>query len=161
MSINATNRSLSLTAVSIQIHDFNAGDELARLSQSAAVGSVVTFTGLVRDNNLDDKVKGLYLEHYPGMTESSLQNIIDEATGRWSLQAVRVIHRVGQLYPTDQIVFVGTASAHRKDAFAACEFIMDFLKTRAPFWKKETTPQGDRWIDERQSDKDAAQQWEE
>ena len=94
------------------------------------------------------------------MTESALQAIIDEACGRWSLYAISVIHRVGQLHPTDRIVFVGTASAHRQDAFAACDFIMDYLKTRAPFWKKETTPDGDRWIEERQSDKDAAQRWQ-
>ena len=94
------------------------------------------------------------------MTEGALQAIAEEASERWSLYGVSIIHRVGQLHPTDRIVFVGTASAHRQDAFAACDFIMDYLKTRAPFWKKETTPEGDRWIEERQSDKDAAQRWE-
>ncbi|MET4693948.1 molybdopterin synthase catalytic subunit MoaE [Endozoicomonas lisbonensis] len=146
--------------ISVQTRDFDPAREQARLSDNAAVGGIVTFTGLVRDNNLDDNVSGLYLEHYPGMTESALQAIAEEASERWSLYGVSIIHRVGQLHPTDRIVFVGTASAHRQDAFAACDFIMDYLKTRAPFWKKETTPEGDRWIEERQSDKDAAQRWE-
>ena len=146
--------------ISVQTDDFDPAQEQILLAKDSGVGGVVTFTGMVRDNNLDDQVKGLYLEHYPGMTESALQGIADEACERWSLHTVSVIHRVGQLHPTDRIVFVGTASAHRQDAFAACDFIMDYLKTRAPFWKKETTPEGDRWIEERQTDKDAAQRWQ-
>lgn len=126
-----------------------------------AIGAIVTFTGLVRDLNLGDGVCGLFLEHYPGMTEKSLQAIADEACQRWDLQRVQIIHRVGQLLPADQIVYVGVSSAHRGDAFAACEFIMDYLKTRAPFWKRESTAQGDRWVEARQSDQDAAARWQE
>lgn len=146
--------------IAIQTEDFDPGLAQSELGKNSGVGGIVTFTGLVRDNNLDDTVRGLYLEHYPGMTEHSLRAIVDEACERWSLHAVSVIHRVGQMYPCDRIVFVGTASAHRNEAFAACEFIMDYLKTRASFWKKETTPEGDRWIEERQSDRDAAQKWQ-
>ena len=113
----------------------------------------------MRDLNLGDQVGGLFLEHYPGMTEKALQDIVDEAQQRWMIQAVRLTHRIGQLYPGDRIVFVGVASAHRQEAFAACEFIMDYLKTRAPFWKKETTPDGDRWVDARESDQEAAKRW--
>ncbi|WP_257294762.1 molybdopterin synthase catalytic subunit MoaE [Endozoicomonas sp. YOMI1] len=145
--------------ISIQAEDFNPGQEYERLEGNKSSGAIVTFTGKVRDMNLGDKVGGLFLEHYPGMTEQALQQIIDEAMARWELQTVRVIHRIGQMYPGDRIVFVAVASAHRKEAFAACEFIMDYLKTRAPFWKKETTPEGDRWVDERESDQEAADRW--
>ncbi|MGB1270966.1 MAG: molybdopterin synthase catalytic subunit MoaE [Endozoicomonas sp.] len=144
--------------ISVQTEDFNPGHEHERLG-SQSTGAIVTFTGTVRDMNLGDQVGGLYLEHYPGMTENALQAIIDEARERWDLLAVRVIHRVGQMYPGDRIVFVGVSSAHRKEAFEACEFVMDYLKTRAPFWKKESTPEGDRWVEERSSDKDAAERW--
>ena len=123
-------------------------------------GAVVTFTGKVRNHNLGDDVAALTLEHYPGMTEKALQEITDEARQRWPLQRVSVIHRIGELFPGDEIVFVGVTSAHRSSAFAAAEFIMDYLKTRAPFWKRETTVQGDRWVDARSSDHEAAQRWD-
>ena len=123
-------------------------------------GAVVTFTGKVRNHNLGDDVAALTLEHYPGMTEKALQEITDEARQRWPLQRVSVIHRIGELFPGDEIVFVGVTSAHRSSAFAAAEFIMDYLKTRAPFWKRETTGQGDRWVDARSSDHEAAQRWD-
>ncbi|WP_210504470.1 molybdopterin synthase catalytic subunit MoaE, partial [Pantoea ananatis] len=123
-------------------------------------GAVVTFTGKVRNHNLGDDVAALTLEHYPGMTEKALQEIIDDARQRWPLQRVSVIHRIGELFPGDEIVFVGVTSAHRSSAFAAAEFIMDYLKTRAPFWKRETTEQGDRWVDARNSDHEAAQRWD-
>ncbi|WP_422474161.1 molybdopterin synthase catalytic subunit MoaE [Endozoicomonas sp. ALB032] len=145
--------------ISIQKDDFDPGYEQDQLSGNTGTGALVTFTGLVRDENLGDDVGGLYLEHYPGMTEKTLQEIIDEAAERWPLQAIKVIHRVGQLQPGDRIVFVGVASAHRKAAFEICEFVMDYLKTRAPFWKKETTPEGDRWVDARESDEQAAKRW--
>ena len=146
--------------ISIQTDDFNPGFEHQQLSDNPSAGAIVTFTGTVRDMNLGDSVGGLYLEHYPGMTEKALQDILDEASERWELQACRVIHRVGKMVPGERIVFVGVSSAHRKAAFAACEFIMDYLKTRAPFWKRETTPEGDRWVAERNSDQQAAERWE-
>ena len=148
-----------MAVISIQAKDFDPGFEHQQLSENPAAGAIVTFTGTVRDMNLGNSVGGLYLEHYPGMTEKALQDILAEACERWDLQACRVIHRIGQMHPGDRIVFVGVASAHRKAAFAACEFIMDYLKTRAPFWKKETTPEGDRWVSERDSDQQAAQRW--
>ncbi len=120
---------------------------------------MVTFVGKVRDMNLGDKVIGLSLEHYPGMTEKSLSEICDQAQTRWPLLSVRVIHRVGDLKLGDQIVFVGVSSAHRGAAFEACEFIMDFLKTKAPFWKKERTSEQTRWVESRESDNKAAQRW--
>ncbi|WP_293773768.1 molybdopterin synthase catalytic subunit MoaE [uncultured Pantoea sp.] len=123
-------------------------------------GAVVTFTGKVRNHNLGDDVAALTLEHYPGMTEKALQEIVDAARERWPLQRVTVIHRVGELFPGDEIVLVGVTSAHRGSAFSAAEFIMDYLKTRAPFWKREATEQGDRWVDARDSDHQAARRWE-
>ncbi|WP_434745103.1 molybdopterin synthase catalytic subunit MoaE [Candidatus Pantoea rara] len=123
-------------------------------------GAVVTFTGKVRNHNLGDNVAALTLEHYPGMTEKALQEIIDAARERWPLQRVTVIHRVGELFPGDEIVLVGVTSAHRGSAFSAAEFIMDYLKTRAPFWKREATEQGERWVDARDSDHQAAQRWD-
>ncbi|MFV9667751.1 molybdopterin synthase catalytic subunit MoaE [Pantoea sp. ARC607] len=123
-------------------------------------GAVVTFTGKVRNHNLGDNVAALTLEHYPGMTEKALQEIVDAARERWPLQRVTVIHRVGELFPGDEIVLVGVTSAHRGSAFSAAEFIMDYLKTRAPFWKREATEQGDRWVDARDSDHQAARRWE-
>ncbi|AOE40645.1 molybdopterin synthase catalytic subunit MoaE [Pantoea agglomerans] len=123
-------------------------------------GAVVTFTGKVRNHNLGNDVAALTLEHYPGMTEKALQEIVDAARERWPLQRVTVIHRVGELFPGDEIVLVGVTSAHRDSAFSAAEFIMDYLKTRAPFWKREATEQGDRWVDARDSDHQAAQRWE-
>ena len=144
--------------ISIQAEDFNPGLEQEYLSNSHS-GAVVTFTGLVRDFNLGGEVTGLFLEHYPGMTERCLQKISDEAKMRWPLQGVRVIHRIGQLSTGDRIVFVGVTSAHRHAAFTACEFIMDYLKTQAPFWKKETTLAGDRWLDACEQDQQAAKRW--
>jgi molybdopterin synthase catalytic subunit len=123
-------------------------------------GAVVTFTGKVRNHNLGNDVAALTLEHYPGMTEKALQEIVDAARERWPLQRVTVIHRVGELFPGDEIVLVGVTSAHRGSAFSAAEFIMDYLKTRAPFWKREATEQGDRWVDARDSDHQAAQRWD-
>lgn len=147
--------------VSIQKEDFDAGAlQKSLLSAGADIGATAVFIGSVRSRE-DDPVEAMELEHYPGMTERSIQDIIDEARGRWSLGAVQVIHRVGRLLPGDQIVYVGVTSAHRGEAFQACEFIMDYLKTRAPFWKKETTRDGARWVDARESDDVAAQRWSE
>lgn len=141
--------------------DFNPGAEIAALhAGQPKVGAVASFVGLVRDVNEGDAVQTLALEHYPAMTEKSLRGIVDDAMGRWTLLDVTVIHRVGRLNPLDRIVFVGVASAHRGDAFAACEFIMDYLKTRAPFWKKEGTPEGERWVEARASDDEAAARWQ-
>ncbi len=148
------------TQIRVGAAPFSMADEYAWLSTSDADGAVVTFTGKVRNHNLGDRVAALTLEHYPGMTEKALQEIIDEARGRWTLQRVSVIHRIGELFPGDEIVFVGVTSAHRSSAFAAAEFIMDYLKTRAPFWKREATEQGDRWVDARDSDHQAAQRWD-
>ena len=123
------------------------------------VGAVASFIGLVRDVNEGARVAGMTLEHYPGMTERSIQAIIDEAKSRWVIFEALVIHRIGELRPQDQIVLVIVTGSHRGDAFAACEFIMDYLKTQAPFWKKEVTPQGERWVEARASDQSAAQRW--
>ena len=146
--------------VIIQEQDFDIEHEVKALrAESSEIGAIVTFTGLVRDINDSDTVSRLYLEHYPGMTEKSIEKIVDEARSRWKLIGARVIHRVGQLSPTEQIVMVAVSSQHRKDAFLACEFIMDYLKTRAPFWKKEQTTEGERWLETRSSDFEAADQW--
>lgn len=147
--------------IQVSESDFDPGAEIAALhAGQPRVGAVASFVGLVRDLNDGDSVTTLTLEHYPAMTEKSLREIVDEAMGRWRLLDVTVIHRVGRLQPLDRIVFVGSASMHRGDAFAACEFIMDYLKTRAPFWKKEGTPEGDRWVEARGADDAAAQRWE-
>ena len=146
--------------VSVQVEDFNVGDEYQALAQGTALGAVVTFVGKVRDMNLGDNVIGLSLEHYPGMTEKALSEICNEAEQRWSLEGIRVIHRVGDMNSGDQIVFVGVASAHRGAAFEACEFVMDYLKTKAPFWKKERTTESTRWVDSRDSDTKAAERWQ-
>ncbi|MBR0565806.1 molybdopterin synthase catalytic subunit MoaE [Azoarcus sp. L1K30] len=149
-------------SVSVQEADFDTGAEIAALSAGRpTVGAVASFVGLVRDVNDGLSVSAMALEHYPGMTEQALEEIEDEARGRWMLDAVRIIHRFGTLAPGDQIVFVGVAGAHRGEAFAACEFIMDYLKTRAPFWKREETPQGARWVDARDADDTAAARWAE
>jgi molybdopterin synthase catalytic subunit len=147
-------------SVRVQSEDFDTGAEIARLRQhNPRVGAVVAFVGTVRDLNEGIGVAALTLEHYPGMTEKSLESICDEARGRWRLEDLTIIHRVGELRPTDQIVLVAVASAHRGEAFAACEFLMDYLKTRAPFWKKEATPEGGRWVEARDSDEQAASRW--
>ncbi len=145
--------------VSVQTADFSVGDEYQQLAEGTSSGAVVTFAGKVRDMNLGDNVTGLSLEHYPGMTEKSLLKICDDAEQRWPLLNVRVIHRVGDLDIGDQIVFVGVSSAHRGAAFEACEFIMDYLKTKAPFWKKERTTDSTRWVESRDSDAKAAERW--
>jgi molybdopterin synthase catalytic subunit len=146
--------------VLIQEPDFDAGAELAALgAANPAVGGVACFVGRVRDMNAGSGVTGLFLEHYPAMTTRSITEIVEQAGKRWQVMDATVIHRVGQMHPLDQIVFVGVASGHRGDAFAACEFIMDFLKTQAPFWKKETTPGGDRWVEARASDEAATDRW--
>jgi len=147
-------------AVRIQTQDFDAGAEIAALrAENPAVGAVASFVGVVRDRNDGDAVATLTLEHYPGMTEKAIEAIVEEARSRWAIIDVTVVHRVGELKPLDQIVLVVVAGGHRGDAFAACEFIMDYLKTRAPFWKKEQTPEGPRWVDARASDDDAAERW--
>ena len=146
--------------ISIQQAPFDTGAAIERLrSGDPGVGAVAAFVGVCRDMNDGSGVSDMTLEHYPGMTESAIKAIIDEACERWSLRACEVVHRVGRLAPTEPIVLVAVASAHRGDAFAACEFIMDLLKTEAPFWKKETTPQGERWVDARSADARAADRW--
>lgn len=145
--------------ISVQHADFDLTTEHAALSQDHSSGAIVTFVGKVRDFNQGDTVDGLTLEYYPGMTEKSLQKIILDAEQRWPLHGIRVIHRIGELALGDQIVFVGVASAHRGAAFQACEFIMDYLKTQAPFWKKEATAEGAHWVDARDSDSSAADRW--
>ena len=148
-------------AVRVQREDFDAGAEIARLrAGNPGIGAVAGFIGVVRDLNEGADVATMALEHYPGMTEKALAAIVEQARARWDLYDVLVIHRVGELRPTDQIVLVVATSAHRGDAFAACEFVMDYLKTEAPFWKKETTPAGTRWVDARDSDAAARERWE-
>lgn len=149
----------STTKIRVQTELFDAGEELAWLSDDPGFGAVVTFSGLVRDTNLGDKVSGLFLEHYPGMTEQALEQIVVQARQRWVLGPVTVIHRVGHLRPNDPIVFVGVTSAHRQAAFHAAEFIMDYLKTQAPFWKKECVGEKSRWLEMRDSDKQSAERW--
>jgi len=145
----------------VQAEAFDAGLEIARLTEGRRdVGAVATFIGYVRDLNEGSGVSRMTLEHYPGMTERALEDICDEALGRWDLLDLRVVHRVGALEPGEAIVLVAVSSAHRGEAFAACEFVMDYLKTRAPFWKKEETPEGARWVESRASDDDAAARWE-
>ena len=152
--------------VSVQEADFDVGAETEALAAGRPeVGAVASFVGYVRADKLagesaeDQAVSAMTLEHYPGMTEKSLEAIVAEAESRWSLLGVRVIHRFGRLVPGDRIVFVGVAGSHRGEAFAACEFIMDYLKSRAPFWKKEDTPEGGRWVDAREADDAAAEKW--
>lgn len=145
--------------VSVQHSDFSLQTEYDALASNSSIGAIVTFVGKVRDMNLGDNVTGLSLEHYPGMTEKALSTICDEACARWPLDEVKVIHRVGDLDIGDQIVFVGVSSAHRGAAFDACQFIMDDLKTRAPFWKKERTTDETRWVESRESDAKAASRW--
>jgi molybdopterin synthase catalytic subunit len=146
--------------VRVQTEDFDTGREISQLrSGDARVGAVAAFVGVVRDMNDGSAVADMQLEHYPGMTEKAIAEIIDQAKSRWDIFDVLVVHRVGRLQPTDQIVLVVVTSAHRGDAFSACEFVMDYLKTRAPFWKKEQTPEGARWVEARASDDSAAERW--
>jgi molybdopterin synthase catalytic subunit len=146
--------------VRVQSQDFDLGAEVARLrTGDARIGAVVSFVGTVRDMNDGDRVAELELEHYPGMTERALEDIVEQARARWPLYGALVVHRIGPLQPLDQIVLVACSAAHRGEAFAACEFIMDYLKTEAPFWKKEQTPGGARWVDARVSDDAAKAKW--
>ncbi|HEY8119587.1 MAG TPA: molybdopterin synthase catalytic subunit MoaE [Methylophilaceae bacterium] len=147
-------------AVRVQTEDFDAGAEISRMRLSRPdIGAVAAFIGQVRDLNNGDQVSTLTLEHYPGMTEKALESIVEQALQRWDIFDALVVHRVGALKPTDQIVLVVVSSAHRGEAFAACEFIMDYLKTEAPFWKKEQTPAGERWVEARSSDEVAKKRW--
>ena len=146
--------------ISVQETDFDVGAEISALrAGNPQIGAVASFIGLVRDLNDGSNVAAMTLEHYPAMTHKALTAIVAEAETRWALLGCTVIHRVGALFPTDQIVLVAVASSHRADAFAACEFIMDYLKTQAPFWKKEQTPEGERWVESRNSDEAAAGRW--
>ena len=146
--------------VSIQTLDFDLSTELATLrAQDKRVGAVCSFVGTVRDRNDGLTVSSMELEHYPGMTEKAIEAMMDEACGRFDIFGVRVIHRVGLLQPLDQVVMVAVTSAHRGESFKACEFLMDYLKTQAPFWKKEQTPEGARWVDARVSDDAALAKW--
>jgi molybdopterin synthase catalytic subunit len=147
-------------AVRVQTGDFDAGAEIAALRRgNPKIGAVASFIGLARDVNDGDAVSTLTLEHYPGMTEKALEGIVAEARARWDVIDILIVHRVGEIRPTEQIVLVAVAGAHRGEAFAACEFVMDYLKTRAPFWKQEQTPQGARWVEARESDDQAAERW--
>ncbi len=146
--------------VSIQTADFDLGAEVAALrAGDGGVGAVCGFVGTVRDRSEGAEVSAMELEHYPGMTEKAIEAMIDEAQRRFDIRAARVVHRVGPLDIGDQIVLVAVSSAHRGQSFQACEFLMDYLKTQAPFWKKETTPEGARWVDARVSDDAALQRW--
>lgn len=148
-------------AIRVQVAAFQPGAELEALhAANAGIGAVVGFVGYVRDYNDGNAVAAMTLEHYPGMTEKALAGIVEQAKERWPLLGVEIVHRVGHLQPGEPIVFVGTASSHRQAAFDACNFIMDYLKTRAPFWKREDTPEGARWVDGRDSAQAAAQRWE-
>ncbi|GAB7537213.1 molybdopterin synthase catalytic subunit MoaE [Burkholderia sp. 22PA0106] len=149
-----------MATVRVQTEDFDVSTELAALrARNPKIGAVACFVGTVRDLNEGETVAAMELEHYPGMTEKSLEGIAAEAIARWPGIEVAIIHRVGRLVPLDQIVFVATVSAHRGEAFASCEFVMDYLKTQAPFWKKESTPAGERWVDARSSDDAALARW--
>ncbi|RDH89159.1 MAG: molybdenum cofactor biosynthesis protein MoaE [endosymbiont of Seepiophila jonesi] len=149
-----------MNEIRIQSEPFDPNIEVDILrAGNPAIGGVVSFIGLMRDINEGEAVSTMTLEHYPGMTEKSLQTIVDEANQRWDLLGSRVVHRVGEMKPTDPIVLVAVASTHRGEAFQVCEFIIDFLKTRAPFWKKESTPEGSRWVDARHSDDEAEARW--
>ncbi len=146
--------------ISVQRQDFEVAAEYATLREDAPeAGAIATFVGLVRDLNLDKKVTGLVLEHYPGMTEKVLAETVNKASRRWPLIGVRLVHRVGELKPGEQIVFVGVSSEHRDAAFEACEYLMDILKTSAPFWKKEQGESGSHWLEEKTEDLDRAKRW--
>ena len=151
---------MKLPRVTIQTADFDLAAEVAELrAGDAAVGAVAAFIGTVRDRNDGQGVSSMELEHYPGMTEKAIEAMIDEAVRRFAIRGARVIHRVGLLQPLDQIMMVAVIAAHRGEAFQACEFLMDYLKTQAPFWKKEQTPEGARWVDARSSDDEAIARW--
>ena len=146
--------------ISVQTDDFDLSTEVSLLRKNnPSIGAIVSFVGVVRDMNEGSCIRAMELEHYPGMTEQSLKEIMQQASLRWNIIDARIIHRIGSLAPQDQIVLVAVASSHRGEAFAACEFIMDYLKTKAPFWKKESTENGDRWVDARESDDLAIHKW--
>jgi molybdopterin synthase catalytic subunit len=146
--------------IAVQTETFDLGAEVSAMSQGRTdIGAIASFVGLARDLNEGKGVQAMTLEHYPGMTEKALAKLVGEANARWALLDVTVVHRVGRLLPGDPIVLVAVASPHRGEAFAACEFIMDYLKTQAPFWKKEETPEGEHWVDARASDDAAAARW--
>lgn len=144
----------------VQKEDFDLDAEVRELRKNSSVGGVVTFLGTVRDLNDGKDVSGMTLEYYPGMTEKALTKIAKQALERWDIEDVTVIHRVGELRVTDQIVLVGVSGKHRGEAFDACEFVIDYLKTEAPFWKKETLPEGERWVEARDSDETAKERWD-
>ncbi|HGO5822602.1 TPA: molybdopterin synthase catalytic subunit MoaE [Mannheimia haemolytica] len=148
------------TLIEVQEAEFDQNRIYQWISEQHSVGATTLFIGKVREMNLGDNVSGLFLEHYPAMTKKALQEIVDQARSRWDLQRVAVIHRIGQLHTGDEIVLVGVSSAHRGDAYHANEFIMDYLKTKAPFWKREQTQAGERWIEGRESDQQAAEKWQ-
>jgi molybdopterin synthase catalytic subunit len=149
-----------LMKIVVQTEAFDLGAEISAMSRGRTdIGAIASFMGLARDMNKGSGVQAMTLEHYPGMTEKALSELVDEAVSRWDLLDVTVIHRLGRLLPGDPIVLVAVASSHRGEAFTACEFIMDALKTRAPFWKKEETPEGERWVEARISDDTAAARW--
>ena len=151
---------MALPRVFIQTQDFDLSTEMAALrAGNPAVGAVCSFVGTVRDRNEGDAVASMELEHYPGMTEKSIETMIDAAHQRFDILGARVVHRVGLLQPLDQIMMVAVVSAHRGQSFQACEFLMDYLKTQAPFWKKEQTPEGARWVDARVADDAALAKW--
>lgn len=150
--------SISRVVIQEQAFDLEAVVSDMRLA-SPRVGAIATFVGVCRDINEGSEVIEMWLEHYPGMTEKAIQTIVDEARARWAIEDCVVVHRVGRLRPTDPIVLVAVSSGHRREAFSACEFVMDYLKTRAPFWKKETTSSGGRWVDARGTDEAAAARW--
>lgn len=146
--------------IRIQTEDFDVGSEIAALENNGQSGAIATFTGLVRDRGDRQDVTALFLEHYPGMTENMIADLVEQARERWTIDDTRVIHRVGHLPLGNRIVFVGVSSAHRQDAFAACEFLMDALKTTAPFWKKEITADGEsHWVEQKASDREKAEGW--
>ena len=148
------------TTITLQSTPFDPGELTRQLSASTTTnGALVSFVGLVRDQ-VEDPVNTLFLEHYPGMTEKALEDIVVEARDRWSLGPIIILHRVGALGPGEPIVFVGVMAAHRREAFQACEFLMDYLKIKAPLWKKESTPDGERWVASRCSDNEAAERWQ-
>ncbi|MBV16125.1 molybdenum cofactor biosynthesis protein MoaE [Thalassospira sp. GB04J01] len=149
-----------MTRVSVQQDDFDPGAELAALTDGRTdIGAAVSFVGLVRDIHGGDTVSALTLDHYPGMTERELEKIADEAGNRWKLDGIRIVHRFGRMEPGERIVLVIALSAHRRDAFEACDFVMDFLKTRAPFWKREETQNGEKWVSAKASDDADADRW--
>lgn len=147
--------------ISVQESDFSVAEEYEALRQSSGGknGAIATFTGLVRDYGDKSDVQGMFLEHYPGMTEKVLLGLVDQARVRWNINSVRIIHRVGSLSLDEQIVFVGVCAAHRTDAFESCQFLMDFLKTKAPFWKKEINQSGEHWVEAKASDESQAGKW--